>query len=59
MFSKPGNSEKGEFEVSMAIMGSEVSFRHVACEISVDYLVEVFSKWFEFKRKDSAGDVRR
>lgn len=36
----------------MTIMGNEVSFRRVACEISVDYLVEVFSKWFEFKRKD-------
>lgn len=33
-------------EVKMAIVGYEVIFRHVACEIFM------FCKWFEFKRRD-------
>lgn len=43
----------------MAIVGYEVIFRHVACEIFIDYLIEMFCKWFEFKRKDQPGDVLR
>ena len=30
------------FEVRMAITGHGVSFRCVACELSIDYLVEMF-----------------
>lgn len=46
------DSGRGEFEVRVAIMESEVSFRQVACEISINNLVEMFFKWFEPKRRD-------
>lgn len=38
-------------------MESEVSFRQVVCEIFINNLVEMFFKWFEFKRRDQVGDV--
>lgn len=46
------NSGGREFEVRMAVMGHDVSFRQVACVISIYYLVEMFCKWLELKRKD-------
>lgn len=37
-FNTWGTSGRGECEVRVAVMESEISFRHVACEIFLDYL---------------------
>lgn len=41
----------------MAIMGHGVSFGHKACELSMDYLVEVFCDLNSRERVSEAGDV--